>query len=324
MSNFDPFPGPDEPFNPYESPRTSLGRPDWAVEKARGTSVPFEVGPIFSRSWEIFKSQWGLAIGIVVGCTVLNLIAQNLPGLIAGLVGGVGGAVAAAPGAGGGANLPAMNNAAQTQIAITMFAVLGVLGVAAFVFQLWINIGQTLVFLRIAQGREASFGDVFRGGRYIFRYILASIILGLVVTVGTAIGAIPGAIAAVSGAIEDDQTKMLLVLLGVLVAFAVMLIFLVRWSQYYYLIVDRDAGATESLRMSSEITRGRLWGLGGLWLLAALVNLGGAVACLVGLVVTVPFTLILFAVAYQSLSGGPVADPLGYGKPPGAGDLLLE
>lgn len=321
MATFDPVPRDD--FNPYETPSAPLGRPEWAMDKPRGSTLPFEVGAIFGRTWEIFKQNLGLCIGTMVGCAVMNGVVQNVPGMLASIVGGVSGAMAAGPGGGPGGP-PAINNAAQTQIMLTVGVIFFVLGIAALVFQLWIGVGQTLVFLKIAQGRDASFNDVFKGGRYLIRYVLATIVVSLLAGVGTAVGVIPAVVAKLAGLIDDQQVMLGVLLIGLLAAFGIMLVFLFRFSQYYFLIIDRDAGAIESIRMSSDITRGRLMGIAGISLLAGLVNLGGLLACIIGLVATFPFTILLFAVTYQALVGGPVADPLGVGKPMMPGDPLFE
>ena len=104
----------------------------------------------------------------------------------------------------------------------------------------------------------------------------------------------------------------------------VMLFVAIRFSQFYYLIVERGAGPLEALRLSMEVTRGRVLGLIGLFLLTMLVNIGGLLACGIGLIVTGPFSVLMLAVTYLALVGGPVADPAGRGKPYVAGDPLFE
>lgn len=57
--------------------------------------------------------------------------------------------------------------------------------------------------------------------------------------------------------------------------------------------------------------RGRVGTLMLVYSMLLLINLGGLLTCLVGLLFTVPFTVLMVAVAYLSLTGQPV----GGGKP---------
>lgn len=70
-----------------------------------------------------------------------------------------------------------------------------------------------------------------------------------------------------------------------------------------YLVIDRDRGPIEAAQESAHITKGHR---GQLFLLALSligINILGALALLVGLVVTVPVSLIAIAHAYRTLAG---------------------
>ena len=121
--------------------------------------------------------------------------------------------------------------------------------------------------------------------------------------------------------------------LGLIIAMVAVIILALRLSQYYYLIIDRDAGIMESLRLSLEVTRGNAGNIFVIGFMTGLINLAGFLACGVGLIFTIPYTALLFPVMYLALTGQPIADPLAPGKPatdagspragrPGLGHLL--
>jgi hypothetical protein len=69
------------------------------------------------------------------------------------------------------------------------------------------------------------------------------------------------------------------------------------------LALDRRYGGTEALAGSWAVTAGHFWKLLGLNLLLLLINLAGALCFLVGLLVTYPFTILVWSAAYLLLAG---------------------
>jgi uncharacterized membrane protein len=204
---------------------------------------------------------------------------------------------------------PQARNPQAFAAAVMIFGTLGL-----FLFQTWINIGQILVLLDIARGREASFGDVFTGGRYLLRAILAMILFGLVMIGTVVLGMVPGVLvwAAVG---RDAPAGPIALVLGCVIAAIVAVILSLRLSQFLYVIIDRDEGALDALRISAQITRGHLGTIFVLYLLMFAINFGGVLACFIGLIFTAPFTVLMLAVTYLALTGQPTADPYAKGEP---------
>jgi hypothetical protein len=75
-----------------------------------------------------------------------------------------------------------------------------------------------------------------------------------------------------------------------------------------YLVVDRNLGPVEAIKESWRLTKGHKWSILRLAVLMTLVNILGFVLLFVGLLVTLPVTMIAFAHAYRILSGT-VAEP---------------
>ncbi len=165
-------------------------------------------------------------------------------------------------------------------------------GVAISLIMTWIGIGETLFFLKVARGHPASFGDLFQGAPWLLTGFVASLLVDLAVLVGLVLCIVPG------------------------------IIFALMFSQFLFLIVDRNAGIIDSLGLSKRLTDGNKLTLLGVYLLTLLINIGGVLACCIGIFFTAPFTAVLSAVVYLALTGQPTADMQhgpGFPPLPGAG-----
>jgi len=76
-----------------------------------------------------------------------------------------------------------------------------------------------------------------------------------------------------------------------------------------FVVIDRELGPIEAMAASNNITRGHKWSLLGLGLMLILINLLGALAFIVGLLVSVPVTALAFTHAYRVLSGSAETRP---------------
>jgi predicted Zn finger-like uncharacterized protein len=225
----------------------------------RRSSAPIalDAGEVISTSWAIFKSQMGMLIGGVV---------------IVGVLGGL-------------ASLPA--NLIQFGLQNKLFGrdLVPMLFVAYFgflflasLFQIYLTVGQTIFFLKIARGQPAEIGDLFRGGHYLLRAIGSSLLFGLMMVIGFILLIVPGII-----------------------------VLLMFWP-CIYVLVDTDAPGIECLSRAREITR-NTWGtVCLLWLTTIGLSFLGMLACCVGLFFTAPLSIMLFAVAYCRMTGQPTAN----------------
>ena len=142
----------------------------------------------------------------------------------------------------------------------------------------WIGIGQTIFMLNLARGRQVDFADIFRGGPYLVRGYLAGLLVMVIVIVGLFLCIVPG------------------------------IIFALMFSQFSFLIVDRNAGVFDCLSMSRELTSGNKVTLLAIVLLALLGILLAVATCGLGFLVVGPCLMLLPAVTYLAMSGQPTAD----------------
>jgi hypothetical protein len=268
---------PEDDANPYAPPTTkpdSIPRPT-----ARGV-VPFDLGCILSATWTVFKEQPGTCLGLcwtVFGLLWSSQFIQNR----------------------------VMNEAArqggQFEVFIVQFSVF----FAVYVFNVWLSIGQNLALLRLARHEAGPFEAVFRGGRFLLTTILAYVVFGLLLGLIALLSLIwvPILLAAVG---HGGPLMIAVFAVGSATALIMMAYVGARFSQFHFMILDQHAGVIDSLRDSWEATRGRVATLILVFMLSFALILGGLLACLVGFLVTGPFTSLMLAVAYLSLTGQPI------------------
>ncbi len=198
---------------------------------------------------------------------------------------------------------------------IISFAVSMILGlipivgpIAGNLFGMWLGIGQALFFLKTARGQPAQVGDIFTGGPYFLSVLGGSILLGLMI-LGIGLGCFLPPL--LLGLAISEEAAVVLGLLGGVVALALCVYVGLVFSQFYYLILDRNPGAVQALGLSRQITRGNRLTLFGIGLLCMLINLGGLLVCCVGVFVTTSYIMLLAPVIYLAMTGQPTAG-LGY------------
>jgi hypothetical protein len=142
------------------------------------------------------------------------------------------------------------------------------------IVSVWLGAGASIVLLKIARGRPTTIGDLFSAGPYVGRIVLAGLVFGLAVAAGAIVFLIPG------------------------------IIVFLMFSQFYFLILDRDVGAMESLALSRELMVGNKITLLAIFLVVGIV---GWLACIVtiglGVLLVVPFLMLLNPIVYLSVSG---------------------
>ena len=149
-------------------------------------------------------------------------------------------------------------------------AILGAL--INFILNTLLGIGITAFMLKAHDSpREAGVSDLWHP-RSFLPYLAATILNGLIVVIGLVLLIVPGII------------------------LALMLIFTP------YIVVDRELGPIKALKESARMTKGHWWELFILLVLVLLLNIVGAVALLVGLLVTIPTTSLAIVHAYRTLS----------------------
>lgn len=145
----------------------------------------------------------------------------------------------------------------------------------AMVVGIFLSISVITLSLDIADGRTPPFVDIFRKYQHwkIFvNYLISSILGGAIVLIGLLLLVVPG------------------------------IYFAIRLQYYKFLIVDKeDIGPVMALKESWRMTEGHTWNLFLFMLLIILINFIGAILFGIGLFVSVPVSLIAYALLYRKL-----------------------
>jgi uncharacterized membrane protein len=134
-----------------------------------------------------------------------------------------------------------------------------------------IQLGAYNMILKLVDGKHAKIQDLYTYPNIamkVLRNIVAGIIVGIAVMIGLIFLIIPG------------------------IYIAVRLMF------FTYYIVDKDAGITDSIKMSWELTKNGVFNLFLLGILFFILNFIGMIL-IVGWVVTVPLTFLAIAILYR-------------------------
>lgn len=145
--------------------------------------------------------------------------------------------------------------------------------IAAWLIQTLVKIGIIRITLDILDKGEARIGSLFSGADLLVKFILASFLYFLIVFAGFVLLIVPG------------------------------IIWAIKYQFYVYLIVDKGLSPTEAIKRSGEITAGNKGKLFWLAILFILINIAGALCLLVGLLATVPTTMVAMAYVYRKLLG---------------------
>ena len=122
-------------------------------------------------------------------------------------------------------------------------------------------------------GRNAEFGDLFKGFNFFVPALVASLLIGIFTFAGTLLCIIPGLVVAA------------------------------MYKFTYLFIVDKRMDFWPAMQASHAVVKNDYFGFTMFLLLAFLVNILGFICCIVGLFVTIPLTFAAITIAYKELVG---------------------
>ena len=175
---------------------------------------------------------------------------------------------------------------------------------AAFLFQTWIGIGQALFFLKKARGQDVAVGEIFAGGPYFLKILPALLLVALIVIGIVAVCVLPPMLV---GMMISRDAMQILVLMGCVAAVAAVVYVMLMLSQFYYLILDRNVDVIDSLKTSKELMEGNKLTLLGIGLLFFVIMLVALIPFGLGLLVVVPYFMLMYPVIYLVITGQPTA-----------------
>ena len=136
-----------------------------------------------------------------------------------------------------------------------------------------IAMGVLRINLKFVGGAKPKYKDLFVfDWRAILNYVLAIIVAGVIIAVGFVLLIIPG------------------------------IIFAIKLQYVGYLVIDKNIGPIEAIKTSWRMTKGHVWHLFVLGLALIGINILGLLAVVIGLLVTVPLSMVATAFVYKKLS----------------------
>jgi uncharacterized membrane protein len=140
-----------------------------------------------------------------------------------------------------------------------------------------VSMGIVRMALALTKGEPIEMGMAVPSGPQVVAYGITGVIVGLAVGIGIIFCIIPGIIAAT---------------------------FLLFSS---FAVLDENLQPGDALKRSIDLVKANFGGVLGFMVVAFLINVLGALLCLVGLLVSWPVTIVAGAYVYRSLKGEPVA-----------------
>lgn len=145
--------------------------------------------------------------------------------------------------------------------------------IAVFALSLVMSLGAKRITLDIARGKLPRLSDLFSQTNLFWKFLLASIIYGVAVIIGFILLIVPG------------------------------LYLSLKYGLYAYIIVDRpELSATDALKESARLTDGIKWKLVGFSFVLLGINLLGLLALGIGLLYTIPVSIMAYTALYCSLA----------------------
>ncbi len=167
-----------------------------------------------------------------------------------------------------------LNNPEITTVVslLVLFTILIVIiGFIAWVFQVLVNISLNKIALTFADNKKISFDEVFKSYNVFLNYIIGNFLFGVIVFLGFMFFIVPG------------------------------VIFALRLQFVPYLIIDKNLDAVSAVKHSWEMTRSHTLDLLGFLAVSILINFLGVLFLFVGLLVTIPTTMVAHAHVYRKL-----------------------
>jgi len=146
--------------------------------------------------------------------------------------------------------------------------VLSLIGTAISIF---VGIGIIYIALRLHDENTAKFKDIFKAVPFFWRYIGTSIAYAVTVLVGLILLIVPG------------------------------IYWAIKYSFYKYMLIDKNLGPIEALKESGKITHGAKWNLLLFFIVIMILNIIGILAMGVGLLISMPVTLMATVYVYRKL-----------------------
>lgn len=200
-----------------------------------------KIGDYFSRGWEIFKQKAPLFILFTLLLFLIQVVIAILPYPL-----------------GSRSDEPVPG---------------GILSFAFNIVTPVLTAGYYFVAFQLARGRDAVFGDFFRGFNKFLPIFLTTLVAGILTAIGFVLLVLPGVYLAVAYLFAQP------------------------------LVIDKNADFWQAMETSRQLITKKWFSFFGLMLLLFLLNMAGLMVLGIGLLVTVPLSICIVSAAYEDIIG---------------------
>ncbi len=136
---------------------------------------------------------------------------------------------------------------------------------------LLLQLGVIKVCLALVDGKQTDYNNLWNNARFIWSYVGASLLTAIPIILGLVLLVLPG------------------------------VYLYVRWQFFSVLIVDKNLGPIKALKESWRLTTNHVWDSFLLLLITVILTFSGALFYGIGLIFTLPFTMICLSMFYRTL-----------------------
>lgn len=173
------------------------------------------------------------------------------------------------------------------------------------------GVGATVITLKLVRKEKVAYADILPSVTLVGRFIFAAVLVAALSLVPLLVGMFLALFALISADptytqdvpmifVHSNPSVYIFPVLTIVGGLFVAAHVLLRFAMVRFAIID-GAGVLESLRLSTRLMQGNKWQLLGFVVVAVALNIVGALCLLVGLLVTIPITVLAYAHIYQKL-----------------------
>ncbi len=248
-----------------------------------------EVSGFIGQAWELFKQEPGKYIGFSFVLFVVYLIEQVFGKLLD-------------SGKFGGGYQDYSSGIFWGQLLILL-----VISISISLLTIPLYAGANVVAFKQMSGQKAEFSNFFHGYRYMASLIASSLAQGFIMFVAIfVIALVSGGLVfglGSAGHLSPSSDHPALYILLIIPIFVVTIYIGVLYVFSQSLIIDRRLGFWQAMEMSRKVVQKQWFSVFGLVIVIGLLNVLGALALIVGLLVTLPVSYLTLAVAYREIFG---------------------
>ena len=149
---------------------------------------------------------------------------------------------------------------------------------------------------------KPAYDQLYKNWRLLLSWFVAGILISILLIVGYAISSVPALLGVYYFDSHANLPLILLYVASFLLFVFVNLYVFARYGLYTFFILDKGLRTLEALKRAEKATEGIRWQVALLFLACFAVNLLGLLLLVIGLLFTVPTTLLAIATVYRKIS----------------------